>query len=67
MADNSASSSSLSSSPSSHTLKEKKAAAMRKNMQKALKNLTDTCSSEFSVLKDQFQAEVRMSYQSGKK
>mmetsp|Transcript_3762 Transcript_3762/g.10351 ORF Transcript_3762/g.10351 Transcript_3762/m.10351 type:complete len:508 (+) Transcript_3762:120-1643(+) len=37
---------------------DKKAHAMRKNMQKSLKGLVDSCSSEFSVLKDQFQMEM---------
>jgi UTP--glucose-1-phosphate uridylyltransferase len=49
-------------SSSAVSLREKKAAVMRKNMQKALKSLTDTCSSEFAVLKDQFQQEMNGFY-----
>jgi UTP--glucose-1-phosphate uridylyltransferase len=37
---------------------ERKAQAMKKSMQKALKNLADTCSSEFAAMKDQFQGEL---------
>jgi UTP--glucose-1-phosphate uridylyltransferase len=37
---------------------ERKAQAMKKSMQKALKNLSDTCSSEFVAMKDQFQSEL---------
>ena len=37
---------------------QKKHDALKKTMQKSLKNLADSCSSEFHAMKDQFQSEL---------